>query len=114
MNTPLAELRARYLLEVKAAYIKQYEDGLMAPESYLILINSISDGLDKCDEELHDWKYLHGLVHYGFMFKLGIYWQRLGCIGPLVRRWVYRGVSTVYDVFQNYMVCSYHALELLD
>ena len=114
MNTPLAELRARYLLEVKAAYIMHYEAGLMAPESYHILINSISDGLDKCDEELHDWKYLHGLVHYGFMFKLGIYWQRLGCIGPLVRRWVYRGVSTVYDVFQNYMVCSYHALELLE
>ena len=68
MNTPIAELRARYLLEVKAAYQEHYEAGLMAPESYLILINSISDGLDRCDEELHDWKYLHGLLKYGFMF----------------------------------------------
>ena len=35
-------------------------------------------------------------------------------MGPLIRRWVYREVSTIYDVFQNYMVCSYHALELLN
>ena len=31
----------------------------------------------------------------------------------MIRRWVYREVSLIYDVFQNYMVCSYHALELL-
>ena len=74
MNSPLAEIRARYLLEVKAAYVTHYEAGLMAPESFLILNNSISDALDKCDEELHDWKFLHGLVHYGLVFKLGIRW----------------------------------------
>ena len=74
MNTPLAEVRARYLLEVKAAYATHYEGGLMAPESFLILDNSISDALDRCDEELHDWKFLHGLVHYGLVFKWGIRW----------------------------------------
>ena len=43
MNTPLAEIRARYLLEVKAAYKTHYEAGLMAPESFLLLENSISE-----------------------------------------------------------------------
>ena len=35
------------------------------------------------------------------------------CIGPLFRHWVFKEVRLIYDVFQNYMVCSYHALELL-
>jgi len=33
----MAEIRARYLLEVKAAYAEHYEEGLLAPESLIIL-----------------------------------------------------------------------------
>ena len=113
MDCPLAEIRARYLLEVKAAYMTHYEEGLMAPESFMILHDSISDALDKCDEELQDWKFLHSLVKYGLLFKLGIRWQNVCCIGPLFRNWVFYEVRLVYDVYQNYMVCSHHALELL-
>ena len=85
----------------------------MAPESFMILHDSISDALDKCDEELQDWKFLHSLVKYGLLFKLGIRWQNVCCIGPLFRNWVFYEVRLVYDVYQNYMVCSHHALELL-
>ena len=70
-HSNLAEVRTRYLLEVKASYITHYEEGLMAPESFHILLNSISDALDRCDEELHDWKFLHGLIQFGLMFRLG-------------------------------------------
>ena len=46
-------------------------------------------------------------------FKLGIRIQNWCCIGPLFRRLLFYGVRVVYDIYQNYMVCSNHALELL-
>ena len=45
--------------------------------------------------------------------KLGIRYQNTCCVGPLVHRYVYKEVRQIYDIFQNYMVCSYHALHLL-
>ena len=35
------------------------------------------------------------------------------CIGPLFRLWVFDEVRLIYDVFQNFMIGSHHALELL-
>lgn len=86
---PLAEIRSRFLLEVKAAYMEHYEEGLVDPNSLILLNNSINEGLDHADTELHDWHFLSGLVQYGFLLKLGIKLQRVCCIGPLVHRWVY-------------------------
>ena len=113
MDTPEAELRSRYLLEVQAAYMEHYEEGLVAPESLIILNTSINEALDRADTCLHDWQFLHSLYKYGCMIRLGIRWQRLCCLGPLVHRWVYKEVRQIYDIFQNYMVCSYHAVHLL-
>ena len=31
----------------------------------------------------------------------------------MIHKWVYRDVAYIYDVFQNYMTCSYFALDLL-
>jgi len=112
-DNPIAEIRSRYLLEVKAAYMEHYEEGLVAAESIFILNNSINEAMDKSETELHDWVYLSGLVQYGCMFKLGIRMQKMCCIGPIVHRYVYSDVKMIYDIFQNYMVCSNHALELL-
>lgn len=113
MDSAEAELRSRYLLEVKAAYMEHYEEGLVAPESLIILNTSINEALDRADTELFDWNFLHGLYKYGYMLRLGIRWQKLCCLGPLVHRWVYKEVRQIYDIFQNYMVCSFHALHLL-
>ena len=74
MDSPEAELRSRYLLEVKAAYMEHYEEGLVAGESLIILNKSINEALDRADTELHDWNYLHGLYKYGCMLRLGIRW----------------------------------------
>lgn len=99
---------------MKAAYTEHYEEGLVAPESLMILNNSINWALDRTNTYLIDWKFLKGLVQYGLIFRLGISLQRTCCIGPLVHRMVYKEVRLIYDVFQNYIVCSNHALELLD
>ena len=93
--------------------MEHYEEGLVAPESLIILHNCINEALDRTNDELYDWKYLKGLSTYGCMFRLGIRWQRKCCIGPLVHRWVYKEIRLMYDVFQNFIVCSNHALELL-
>ena len=74
MDTPLAEIRARYLLEVKAAYMEHFEEGLVSPESLIILLNSINEAMDRADDELHDWTFLSGLIKFSFMFRLGIRW----------------------------------------
>lgn len=113
LEDPMAEIRIRFLLEVKAAYMEHYEEGLVDPNSLILLNNSINEGLDRADIGLHDWKFLSDLVQYGFLLKLGIKLQRFCCIGPLVHRWVYQEVKMIYDVFQNYTVCSNHALHLL-
>ena len=93
--------------------MEHYEEGLVAPDSLIVLLNSINEALDRADTELFDWTFLHGLVQYGCMFKLGIRWQKACCIGPLVHRWVYEEVRLIYDIFQNFMVCSHHAAHLL-
>ena len=70
----MSEIRARYLLEVKAAYMEHYEEGLVSPEALIILNNSINEGMDRTHNSLYDWVWLHTLVQYGCMFKLGIRW----------------------------------------
>ena len=42
----------RYLLEVKASYTEHYEEGLVSPDSYIMLLNSIDVALDHADEGL--------------------------------------------------------------
>jgi hypothetical protein len=44
---PVADIRARFLIEVKASYMEHFEEGLVDPESMIILKQSISEGLDK-------------------------------------------------------------------
>ena len=61
MDSPEAELRSMYLLEVKAAYMEHYEEGLVAPESLIILNKSINEALDRADDQLFDWDYLKSL-----------------------------------------------------
>ena len=71
-ENPLTEIRSRFLLEVKAAYMEHYEEGLVAPESLILLNTSINEALDRVDQELYDWKFLSGLVMHGLLLKLGI------------------------------------------
>ena len=61
MDSPEAELRSRYLLEVKAAYMEHYEEGLVSPESLIILNKSINEALDVAHNQLFDWDYLKSL-----------------------------------------------------
>ena len=75
----------RYLLEVKASYTEHFEEGLVSPVSYLMLLNSIDVALDHADEGLQDWDFLHGLIHYGCMYKFFIAMQKTWCIGPIIR-----------------------------
>lgn len=86
----------------------------MAPESFLLLENSISEAQDRCDEGLYDLKFLTDKIENDWTGKLFIRMQNWCCIGRLIRWYLSYGVRLVYDVFQNYMVCSNHALELLE
>ena len=55
--------------------MEHYEEGLVAPESLIVLLNSINEAMDRADTELYDWKFLSGLYSQGFLIKLGIRWQ---------------------------------------
>ena len=61
-------------MEVKAAYVEHFEEGLVEYDSLLMLYNSINEGMDRSDEGLLDWNFLHGLVSQGFFVRLGIRW----------------------------------------
>ena len=95
----MAEIRARYLLEVKAAYAEHYEEGLLAPESLIILQQSINEGLDKADENLYDWQFISGIKNDGILYRLGIGGKRVLCCSSLVNSMVYKQVALIYDVF---------------
>jgi len=46
---------------VKAAYYEHYEEGLLAGDTLITLLNSINEGLDHTDESLYDWGILSPL-----------------------------------------------------
>jgi hypothetical protein len=89
LTNPIADIRARYLIEVKAAYIEHYEEGLLAPNSLLLLKQSISEGLDRADTELYDWNYISHLKNDGILYRLGIGAQRSLCCTSVVNKFVY-------------------------
>ena len=71
---PKQQIRTRYLLEVKAAYMEHYEEGLLHPDSLQILENSINEALDLTHEPLYDWHVLNSLFkHNSFRLRLGLY-----------------------------------------
>mmetsp|Transcript_36933 Transcript_36933/g.45095 ORF Transcript_36933/g.45095 Transcript_36933/m.45095 type:complete len:202 (+) Transcript_36933:396-1001(+) len=48
------------------------------------------------------------------MFKTGIRLQSWACIGSIVDKLVFSQVRLIYDIYQNFVVCSNHALDLLE
>ena len=79
--------------------MEHFEEGLVAPESLLLLLNSINEAMDRADTELFDFDFLNGLINEGCLLRLGIRWQRACCIGQIVHRLVYTQVKLVYDIF---------------
>ena len=109
------QIRTRYLLEVKAAYMEHYEEGLVSPDSLIQLLNSINEALDHADEDLYDWSVLADLYrHDGCLYRTGMRLQAWPCIGSIIEKAVFAHVRMIYDVYQNFIVCSNTALELLD
>lgn len=49
----------------------------------------------------------------GLILKWGLKLQHVCCFGPVVHKLVYKEVRLIYDVFQNFVVCSNYALDLL-
>lgn len=92
-ESALSQFRTRYLLEVKAAYVEHYEEGLMSADSLLILESSINEALDRTETELYDWEFLQGLRQTGCFFRTGMRWQQSCCIGPLIHRFVFYNVQ---------------------
>ena len=113
MDSPLALIRYRYLHELRAAYLVHFEEGLVGAEALHVLQNSINEALDRAYEPLYDWQFLHHLTRTGCLFRCSLKNQKLCCIGRFVHKWVHNDIAFIYDVFQNYMTCSYMALELL-
>ena len=56
LDSPLALIRSRYLHELKASYMVHYEQGLVAADALLLLLQSINEALDVADEPLADWQ----------------------------------------------------------
>lgn len=95
--------------------MEHYEEGLLTPESLIILENSISEALDVTAEPLHDWDVLRALFNQnGCMIRMGLKCQQWCCIAPLINRILFSKMRLVYDVYQNFVVCSNHALTLLE
>ena len=79
--------------------MEHFEEGLVDPESMIILKQSISEGLDKAKTQLYDWRYISGLKNDGFLYRLGIGGQKARCWKNLVNKMVFKHVALVYDVF---------------
>ena len=87
---PKNQIRTRYLLEVKAAYLEHYEEGLVAPDTLITLENSINEGLDHTDEPLSDWHVLAELYSQnGCFMRCGLRLQQWCCIGRFVEKYVF-------------------------
>jgi len=86
----------------------------MAAESLKILETSINEALDRTDTELYDWDFLRGFEQNTWLLRCSMRWQNACCIGPIIHRLLFGHVRKVYDIFQNFMVCSNHALKLLE
>ena len=90
----------RYLLEVKAAYLEHYEEGLLAPNTLLTLLNSINEALDLTDEPLRDWRILRGLYKRGgCLVRCGLKLHYANCCSKLVEKIIFRQMRSVYDIF---------------
>lgn len=86
----------------------------MMPESLKILETSINEAIDRVETEMYDWLFLRGFLQNGCMLRMGMRWQQSCCIGPLIVKMFFSHVRNVYDIFQNFMVCSHQALKLLE
>ncbi len=94
--------------------MEHFEEGLLDPESLIILKQSISEGMDKTGDMLYDWNYISGLKNNGFLYRMGLGGQKYMCWKNLLNKLVFKQVALIYDVFQNYIVCSNKALDLLE
>ena len=113
-KTLLQELRMRYLMELEGAYYTHFEEGLLYPESFVVLKNSIDRSMDTTEKCISDWEFIKDLIHNDFWIRNGHKFRGLGCIYNMVRRLVFHRLKIVYDVIQNYVTCSHYAKELLE
>ena len=94
----MAELRMRYLYELESAYHTHYEEGMMYPESYVILKNSIDRTMDSTENQLSDWTFIRDLIHKNFWIKHGYRLRICRCIDKKIESWIFDDIRIAYDV----------------
>jgi hypothetical protein len=79
-NSLRTELKMRYLYELESAYHMHFEEGMMYPESFVILKNSIDRTMDVEEETLNDWTFISDLIHKNFWVKNGHRFKICKCL----------------------------------
>ena len=98
-----SEIRYRYLNAVKACYWHCFEEGVLQPDSLLVLIDANNRALDYTEERLDDWKYIKDVTGSNFLVKLSSKTINIPCLGFLIKSLLFERVQKAYDIIVNYV-----------
>ena len=109
----LNECRQRYLMEVRASYVHNHEQGLLMDGGFLILCDVNEKSLDRANEPINSWETVMSFVNFSLEINCSRGLRRLCCIGNYATYRLQQRIFKVYDIVSNYVDCYEHALVIL-
>jgi hypothetical protein len=76
----LAELRLRFMMELKATYWHHFEEGALTGEGYIYLNFAASRALDCNEEPIDDWSFVKDIIPVNKL-KILAKLVHINCIG---------------------------------
>jgi hypothetical protein len=98
----LAEVRTRFLMELKSCYWELFESNQCSGDSLAVLIQSANWDLDNYRNEMQSWEWLKS--HYDedlnmILFKI----RQWPIIGSYARNYLYNFIAYFYDLYSTYI-----------
>ena len=109
----LNECRQRYLMEVRASYVHNHEQGLLMTGGFLILCDVNEKSLDKANEPINSWETVMSFVNFNLEINCSRGLRKLCCIGDYATYRLQQRIFKTYDIVSNYVDCYEHALVIL-
>ena len=102
----LAELRHRFMMELKATYWHHFEEGALTGEGYIRLNEAANRALDVITEPISDWDFVSSVFSYNDTRAKMLTWLiQLRCISPLFKVLLFNRIKEAYGVILNYIDC---------
>lgn len=109
----LTESRQRYLMEVRASYVHNHEQGLLMDGGFLILCDVNEKSIDRAAHPLNSWATVMSFVTFNLEINCSRGMRRVCCIGDYFTARLQQRIFKVYDIVSNYVDCYEHALVIL-